>query len=175
MNGVLERVGYDGPYSEVLLRQSQALSECSRCLRPGGVLYIGIENRFGANYLMGAPDEHTGLRYVNVLPRGVANAYSRIARKQEFTAFTHSAGDLNRMLRQSGFGQVRFWSPLPSYREIRLLTPLSGAPVDLVKEAAQIYPHRVPRWVTVVSRAIPHQLWRYLSPHFAVVAAKQDA
>jgi ubiquinone/menaquinone biosynthesis C-methylase UbiE len=172
MNGVLERVGYAGRYRLVQSSQAEALVEAYRCLRPGGYLYIGIENRFGANYLLGARDEHTGLRWVNVLPRTLANIYSQLARRKEFTAFTHSHLGLRGMLRQAGFQQSSFWSPLPSYREIRMLEPLMDEGVNLVEAIAKAVPHRVPGAIVHLSKFVPSFVWRHLSPHFAVVAKK---
>jgi hypothetical protein len=143
-------------------------------LLPGGCLYVGIENRFGGNYLLGAPDEHTGLRYVNVLPRGVANRYSRWMQKKEFTAFTHSYLGLRRMLRQAGFSSIEFWAPIPSYREIRMLEPLSDRRVNLVQIIARQFPHRVPSALVALSHLVPNALWRHVAPHFSVVARKRD-
>ena len=173
MNGVLERVGYAGTHAAVLESQRRSLSEAVRVLRPGGSLYIGIENRFGGNYLLGSPDEHTGLSYVNVLPRAVANRYSKLAQKREFTAFTHSYRGLSRMLAEAGFRQVQFWAPIPSYREIRLLEPLSERPTNLVEVVARQFPHRIPPLLVGLSRLVPTLLWRHLSPHFSVVARKE--
>jgi len=172
MNGVLERVGYAGTYRFVQDSQKKALAEAFRCLRPGGYLYIGIENRFGANYLLGAQDEHTGLRWVNVLPRALANIYSKLVRRKEFTAFTHSYLGLRGMLQQAGFQPPSFWSPLPSYREIRMLEPLMDDGVNLVEAIAKSVPHRVPVAFVRLSRFVPTTVWRHLSPHFAVIAKK---
>lgn len=172
LNGVLERVGYAGTFPEVFPSQQAALREARRCLRPEGTLYIGIENRFGMNYLLGARDEHTNLRWVNVMPRRLGNLYSHLVQKRDFTAFTHSASGLSHMLGEAGFDQVEFWSPLPSYREIRLMEPLSKDPPNLAASVVRLFPHRAPAWYAKVGALLPRSWWRHLTPHFAVVATR---
>ena len=44
------------------------ISEMRRVLKPGGSIYVGIENRYAYGYFMGAQD-HNRLRYTSILPR----------------------------------------------------------------------------------------------------------
>ena len=171
-NGVLERVGYAGAFSQVQSSQQRALAEAWRCLKPGGCLYLGIENRFGINYLLGARDEHTNLRYVNVLPRGIANLYSKLVRRQDFTAFTHSYWGLRRMMGQAGFGHIHFWCPLPTYRDPRLLVELEAPRVDLLGAVGRVAPHKISPRMRRLGALVPGFCWRYIAPHYSVVALK---
>lgn len=171
-NGVLERVGYAGAYNQVEAAQAAALREAWRCLKPGGCLYIGIENRFGANYLLGARDEHTNLRWVNVMPRWLGNLYSRLVRKREFTAFTHSYWGLTQLLEQAKFEQIHFWCPLPTYRDPRLMVDLEAPRVDLISAVARVAPQRVSPRMAILDRMIPSVCWRWIAPHYSVVAVK---
>jgi len=49
---VLEWTGYG--HDDPLASQEAVLAEASRVLKWGGTLLIGIENRFGAHYFLGA-------------------------------------------------------------------------------------------------------------------------
>ena len=49
--------------------QQNVIRNAYNLLKPGGVLYIGIENKYGLKYLLGEKDDHSGLEnfvYLNV-------------------------------------------------------------------------------------------------------------
>jgi len=86
--GVLEYVGSglaeDTAYEEFL-------SAARARLRPGGTVIVAIENKLGAKYLAGAPEDHTARQFDSVegypTPRGV-----RTFSRQELEALAVSAG-----------------------------------------------------------------------------------
>jgi SAM-dependent methyltransferase len=96
--------------------QRLVLSEIKRVLKPGGQLLIGIENRFGAQYFVGTREEHTNLRFGSLLPRRLANAYSRALRHCPMTNHTYSRAALLELVRGAGL-QARLGFALPSYSE----------------------------------------------------------
>ena len=110
--GVLEWVGLDA--DDPRRKQLGVLSEVARVLKPGGRLLLGIENRWGAHYFAGAREEHTGLRFSSILPRRIADVYSRRVRGRPVTTLTYSRRSLKRLLRECGL-DARFCFPLPSY------------------------------------------------------------
>jgi ubiquinone/menaquinone biosynthesis C-methylase UbiE len=122
MVGVLEWVPWgrdDGSPQDL---QSKALHEAYRVLKPGGQIYVGIENRFSVKSFLGAKEPHTGLRFISLLPRSLANAYSRRLRQQPFREWTYSQQGLTSLLLAAGFATVRFHYPIPSYQNIRYIT-----------------------------------------------------
>jgi 2-polyprenyl-3-methyl-5-hydroxy-6-metoxy-1,4-benzoquinol methylase len=62
MNGSLEYMGL-GHETPAWDCQLTAMRRAKELLKPMGQLYIGIENALGLKYLMGAPDDHTGVPY----------------------------------------------------------------------------------------------------------------
>jgi SAM-dependent methyltransferase/O-antigen/teichoic acid export membrane protein len=110
--GVLEWVGLG--CADPRAKQLEVLQEVQRVLKPEGRLVVGIENRWGAHYFAGAPEEHTGLRFVSLLPRWAAGAYSRVVRGVPVTTPTYSTRGLRRLLGEVGLS-TRFLYPLPSY------------------------------------------------------------
>ena len=115
--GVLEwtGLGEDDPVAS----QKAVLAEAHRVLKDGGALLIGIENRFGAHYFLGQREEHTKLRFASLLPRRVANGYSRILQGRRMTTYTHSRRTLVGLVRGAGL-RPRVGFALPSYSEPRL-------------------------------------------------------
>lgn len=96
--------------------QCRALQEARRVLRSNGHLSIAIENRYGLVYLAGARDEHTGLRFITVLPRSIASFYSQLLRRKPFRIYTHSLRGLKKLLNKTGFVLGRGYGVYPNYR-----------------------------------------------------------
>jgi len=121
-NGTLEWVALTVPGRAGAV-QRRFLVELRRVLKPDGVLYIGIENRFGRQYLRGAVD-HNGRRYTSLLPRLVASLVTRGAAPKEFAydrkvsgyrTYTYGARGYIRLLKHAGFGSVEILCAEPSY------------------------------------------------------------
>jgi SAM-dependent methyltransferase len=117
MNGVLEWLGLSGDQTvNPVIMQKAALQQIAKVLKPGGHLYVGIENRFGAKYIGGFPDDHTKLRFVTPVPRFAANLISQHRRGEDFRVYTHSFWTLKKLLTQAGFNQINFYNPHPDYK-----------------------------------------------------------
>jgi SAM-dependent methyltransferase len=91
MNGVLEWVatGRAGDPGEV---QEAALRNACRLLRPGGYLYVGIENRLRFGSFIGYPDPHCGLPFVTILPRPLAHWYARRKGQSGYRNYLYTSG-----------------------------------------------------------------------------------
>jgi len=121
-NGILEWIGQDKKFDDPYDVQVWALQKCFRLLRPGGRLYIGIENRIALTYWVGGRD-HIGLSFTSVMPRWMARLYCRLRIKKDYRTYTHSKGGYERLLKKAGFPSVRVMMPYPGYNEPRLLIP----------------------------------------------------
>jgi len=126
LNGVLEWVGTFSKEHPATKLQEMALREIARVLHPYGVLYIAIENRFGFQYFVGYKEEHTGLRFISLFPRRLANLYHKCRRGKEFRALTHSHRALTRMLTKCGFSNTKRFFVFPSYRNCKYAASLEG-------------------------------------------------
>ena len=123
LNGVLEWSAGMGtrPVREA---QIEFLKEVRRILRPGGHLYIGIENRLGYRYFLGEPEDHTGVPYAALVPRWLADLLVRRANGHTYRTYTYSVAGYRRLLRQTGFGEARFYATIPDYRKFDELVSL---------------------------------------------------
>ena len=124
MNGVLEWAALGGEESDPERAQLNLLAKARRMLRPGGTLYIGIENRFALIFLIGGRD-HGQPRGMGVLPRPLAKWYGRLRRLSQRHPLTHSPAGYRRLLQQAGFDDIGFYCAFPSYSYPRVLIPLS--------------------------------------------------
>jgi SAM-dependent methyltransferase len=125
MNGVLEWVAEEraGDPGEV---QESALRNAFRLLRPGGYLYVGIENRFSPGYFIGYPDPHAHIPFVTVLPRPLAHWYARKKGLKGYRNYLYSSAGYRKLLSRAGFTRCEFYLAIPSYNHPRFLVPLAG-------------------------------------------------
>ncbi len=123
LNGVLEWIGtYRTDLSPGKI-QLNALEEIQRIIRPGGTLYIGIENRWGFGMFLGTKD-HSGLPYTSILPRFLADLYTKIRIKNHYRTYTYSSAGYSKLLMKAGFDKTEFFMPLESYRFPDFMIPL---------------------------------------------------
>jgi SAM-dependent methyltransferase len=123
MNGVLEWIPssiMEGPPRSL---QLEVLRNVCRCLRPGGRLYLAIENRFAGRYWVGHRDHHSGLRFVTVLPRPLADLYSLLVKRTPYRVHTYSLPAYRRLLSEAGFSRIHFYNAYPSYMFPKKMIP----------------------------------------------------
>lgn len=101
--GVLEYAGFyihgaENP-AKAMLRRIWEL------MKPGGRLYIAIENRLGMKYFAGCQEDHLGRPYIGI------EGYT-----QADGVRTFSKGEITDLLTESGFGQLYFYYPYPDYK-----------------------------------------------------------
>jgi len=126
LNGVLEWTGLSSHDENPLEIHTRILSKINKMLKKGGVLYIGIENRFGAEYFFGVKDPHTGFRFITILPRFLADFYSKNKRKKRYSEITHSYSGMKNLLRKCNFNNIDFFLPLPNYRHFAYFIPYNN-------------------------------------------------
>jgi len=122
LNGVLEWVGLNNEGRNPNAIQQQVLGEMFRVVRPGGWLYVGIENRWYPRTLL--RDPHVGLPLVDALPRPLANVLSKAISKRPFQAYIYGHRKLRRMILGAGFSEVSVFSPFTGYQFPLLYIPI---------------------------------------------------
>ena len=100
--GVFEYAYYyidaEEPYIEFL-------KKIASCLKPGGRIYIAIENKLGMKYFAGYNEDHTGVAFSGI------EGYRKEDKVRTFTK-----SQLMNMLTENRFGNVSFYYPFPDYK-----------------------------------------------------------
>jgi len=104
----------------------KALRAASELLCRKGHIYIGIENRYGFKYLMGFPDDHTGVQNITYLPRDDANELSMKKLGKPYRTYTYSYEEYKNMLESVGFTDVEFYYPFPDYKSATHILPIDA-------------------------------------------------
>ena len=169
INGVLEWVAVNrgGPALEV---QRSFLAKMASLLKPGGTLFIGIENRFALRYLIGYPDDHSGLRYTSLLPRWSVQAYTRLRGRGPYRTITWSLREHHRRLAALGLAVRDVYCLYPDYRFPQVACRLSDGSL-LARLHSRSGRGSFKRLVEGLIRGFA--AWPYLVYSFGVVAVKR--
>jgi hypothetical protein len=84
---------------------SAMLSAAKALLKPDGILVIAIENKFGLKNFAGALEDHTGQEMFGIESRYKANG-----------PVTFGYKELCKIVRDVGFSDLQFLTPLPDYK-----------------------------------------------------------
>lgn len=81
------------------------LNHIKKLLKPNGKILIAIENKFGMKYWLGAPEDHTNIKYDGIT--GYEN--------KDFVQ-TFGKEEIEQILKTCGLSFMKFYYPLPDYK-----------------------------------------------------------
>jgi SAM-dependent methyltransferase len=125
-NGSLEWIGIGRESNETIREvQLKALKRANQLLKEDGKIYIGIENSLGLKYILGSPDDHTGIRDLTFLPEKLADElYSTQHAEQRLTAKTWSLKEYQELIQEAGLKVENIYGCFPDYKIIRHMVKL---------------------------------------------------
>lgn len=147
--------------------QIQVLQEMRRVLKPGGCLYLAIENRIGYIYLVGYPDDHMNMPFISFMPRAVANAITKLISNCEYRTYVYTIPGYNTLLKHSGFGHVDFYGAFMHY-----INPSEVVPLDLIKKLREKILSSKRGLNKALLSLIPRSSLKWLVPSVVAIAAK---
>jgi ubiquinone/menaquinone biosynthesis C-methylase UbiE len=128
-NGVLEWLGGIDKTRSPRELQLLALRDAWRVLKPGGYLYIGIENRYSLRYFLGDHDDHSFLKFTSLMPRKMADLYCLLRTGEPYYTYTYSLAAYHSLLNEARFESVRSFFPWPDYRNPTSIMPLERSAI----------------------------------------------
>ena len=124
LNGVLEWIGLADLSRNTRQVQLSILEDIIQLLKPGGYLYVGIENRVSVSAIRGSRD-HSGMPYTSLLPRRLANLVMKVragtycradnVKSDSYRTYTYTPRGYKKLLNQAGFFDVRLSWVMPGY------------------------------------------------------------
>lgn len=105
---------------------NDALCEAHNLLKPEGVLYIGIENKYGLKYLLGEKNDHTDLSDHVYLKKEIAKSIFEAETDKKLKVLTYSKQEYEEMLMHAGFKDIKFFGDLPDYKFLHTVVDLSS-------------------------------------------------
>lgn len=167
LNGVIEYAGltHKGKPEKV---QEAIFNEVRRVLREDGLFYLATENRFAANYFAFGRG-HDGLFFSSLLPRFLADFYSKLLKGQSYYMREFSYPRLKKTLLRSGFRMVEFYCGVRSYNRPKKIMRLDDAR-ELMEVARPLIRRKISRigLKLLVSLKLQKLFW----PHFIVLCKK---
>jgi SAM-dependent methyltransferase len=153
--------------------QARALRKAFSLLRPGGYLYLGIENRTILSSLVGYPDAR-GLPGVPVFPCPLEHGYARWHGSAPWRrSYLHSSRGYRRLLKAAGFKEVEIYHALPSCNHPRFYLPLDRQIFSYYAQAFDCGKRKglrgFLRWALLKSGVL-----QYLQHSFAIFARKDE-
>jgi 2-polyprenyl-3-methyl-5-hydroxy-6-metoxy-1,4-benzoquinol methylase len=121
-NGVLEWVGLQEQFGKPDQVQKEFLALMKKLLRPNGTLYVGIENRVALSYFSKGID-HSDLRYTSLMPRWLANLYTKQKTKKPYLTYTYTYRGYKKLFKSVGFENIDTYIPFPGYNNPSSLVP----------------------------------------------------
>jgi 2-polyprenyl-3-methyl-5-hydroxy-6-metoxy-1,4-benzoquinol methylase len=121
--------------------QIDFLKRMRALLAPGGRIVIGIENRLGLKYLLGAPDDHLGVGGMAVYDAALAAQKWQAHSGQELRSFTFTRAELSEMLSLAGLPAIQFFAALPDYKVPQQILPMGAAVDDFFRAGGHVAEH----------------------------------
>jgi 2-polyprenyl-3-methyl-5-hydroxy-6-metoxy-1,4-benzoquinol methylase len=130
--GVIEWVGSFVDSLSPEHAQIEFLKKTKSELSENGKLVIGIENRLGLKYLMGARDDHHGFKDVTIYGKEFAKNFFGENYIDSRKCLIHSLADYGELLNAAGFERTNFFVSVPDYKIIEKIFPISdkGSPFN---------------------------------------------
>lgn len=121
--GVLEWAANFHPTDNAPAVQQKFLRRLYDSLKPGGQCIVGIENRLGLKYLLGARDDHTGTRNLCTLDYTQANNRWHNLHQRDLRVITYSQTEYQQLFTAAGFSGTDFYAAYPDYKLPEVILP----------------------------------------------------
>ena len=175
MNGVLEWVALYDPNKPPEIVQLEILKKLYRLLKPGGILYIGIENRIGFPYFLGSLD-HSYLPYTSLMPRFLASWITKIKRGYPYRTYTYTLKGYKNLLSKADFKKINFYYPYGGYNNPTQIVPLAPKILKAYFSSFIRSGSGLKRLLKKVSKRLALSgAINWLSPDFLIFARKKGA
>jgi SAM-dependent methyltransferase len=123
LEGVLEWVGCSNPHKSQIECQVQAIQECFRILKTGGLVYVGIENRFYPYHWFKDPHGYTP--FTAILPKSISIVLYQHLKNEYYGQNVMSYWGYQKYFKKV-FDKYQILIPLPTYKYLFKVSTFKG-------------------------------------------------
>jgi len=150
--------------------QAKALQEIHRVLRPGGLLYLGVENRLSYDNFLGHTSENN-VPFVSLLPRSWASRLSRYGGKAEgYRNYTYSLAGYRQLLANNGLNLKQVYAEYPNCRQPQAMIPVR-LPQGKVTPAKTVLSNGIGQYFHWL---IYSRVWPWFAPGYGLIAQRGE-
>ena len=167
------------PKSAPRVVQLEFLKMIFKNLKRKGRLYLAIENRYDYQYFLWKKDQHSNLMYTAFLPREISNIISNIWYGRPYVNYLYSQNELEKLLKEAGFENIKKYAAFPDYRFPQKIIPLRKnitpdyRPGYRLKKTKNLLKIFIKKSRTVLDLIVYKKLGLFnLSPSFIIIAGK---
>jgi SAM-dependent methyltransferase len=146
------------------------IHECSRVLKPTGVLFLSTKNRFNLRLLLGQVDEHVGFRFGNALPRFLMRLLSRAKAPLTSPGYLHSYAALSRIIASCGFRRVAAKLALPDARYPLAYSGFGEGEISALRSNQKLLSAN--RLTKFLLTRVPSKSIKWIAPSLVFIAEK---
>lgn len=173
LSGILEWVGPGRLDKKPDELQKDLLMYLRKLLKDDGFLYIAIENRLFPGWI--TRDPHSKLKWTSILPRSMANIIAkRHGHKDGYRTYIYSMLGYIKMLKKTGFQDVKFYFPFTTYRLPKFICSdanIISKYLFVKNYAKNFFTHK---WFLLFKTFYTFGVYRFFAASFMMIASKNN-
>lgn len=171
LSGLLEWVGPGRLDEKPDELQKNLLIYLRGLLKDNGFLYIAIENRLFPGWI--ARDPHSKLKWTSILPRSMANIVAKHhGYKDGYRTYIYSMFGYIKMLKKTGFKDIKFYFPFTTYRSPQVICPdtkIVSKYLFVKGYAKNFFTHK---WFLLFKTFYIFGIYKFFAASFMIIASK---
>ena len=115
------KFSFKNSFGDPEILQKKFLKNIQSSLKLNGKLCLAIENRYDYKHFLGSPDPHNNLKFTTLMPRFLANIFSKKFLGRNYENYTYGFSKLKKLVISCGFKHAELYAVFPHYHKPELI------------------------------------------------------